>query len=82
MQKFLKVIFIALIFYATLFVSCKKNKVPNVWTKTFGGSGWEEGHSVQQTKDGGYIIIGSTESFGAKESDIYSIKTDANGNTE
>jgi hypothetical protein len=53
-----------------------------LWSKTFGGSNSEWGWSVQQTTDGGYIIVGFTESFAVSLSDrdAYLVKTDAAGN--
>jgi len=53
-----------------------------LWTRTYGGGEWDEGTSVQQTTDGGYIVVGSTESFsGGWDTDFYLLKTDANGDT-
>ena len=52
-----------------------------IWTKVFGGPGYDEGSSVQQTSDGGYVICGSTGSYGAGSNDLWLIKTDENGDT-
>lgn len=51
-----------------------------LWTKTFGGADWDFGYSVEETSDNGFIIGGTTYSFGKGEQ-MYLIKTDANGDT-
>lgn len=49
------------------------------WERTFGGPHLDRGIDVQATPDGGYVVVGDTESFGAGEKDVFLIKTDPDG---
>jgi len=51
----------------------------SLWSRTFGGSDYDACSSVQQTTDGGYILGGGTNSYGAGGLDFYLVKTDAGG---
>jgi predicted secreted protein len=50
------------------------------WAKTLGGTGDDVAQSVQQTSDGGFIVAGSTKSYGAGGSDFWVLKLDSSGN--
>jgi len=52
-----------------------------LWTRRFGGSQSDEGRFVEQTEDGGFIMVGATSSYGAGAEDIFVVKTDRRGNT-
>ncbi|MGB2989941.1 MAG: dockerin type I repeat-containing protein [Candidatus Zixiibacteriota bacterium] len=56
------------------------SKGDTLWARTYGGAGWDQGNSVRQTSDGGYIVAGWTDSFGLAIQ-VYLIKTDAYGDT-
>ena len=52
-----------------------------LWTKVYGGDEYDYGKYVSQTLDNGYIVIGTTESFGLEAQNIWLLRTDANGDT-
>lgn len=73
-----------------IFWSCTNEDAPNggipfmispdtLWTKTYGGSGFEDGH-CRPTSDGGFIVLGRTESS-ETDCDAWVIKTDENGDS-
>ena len=50
-----------------------------LWNKTYGGTSNDDGCSVIQTSDGGYVIAGVTSSYGLGGDDVYLVKTDSAG---
>ena len=52
------------------------------WQKSKGGTDFDFANMVKITSDGGFIIAGFTNSYGAGNNDGYLVKTDANGNTQ
>lgn len=52
-----------------------------LWTRVYGGNGVEAAVAIHQTTDSGYVIVGSTSSFGAGIQDFYLLRTNANGDT-
>jgi hypothetical protein len=58
----------------------KTNATGNMqWNQTYGGTETDYGFSVAQTSDGGYAIAGFTGSYGAGGTDVWLVKTDADG---
>ena len=49
------------------------------WQKTYGGTNYDVTYSIQQTADGGYIVAGSTQSFGAGSNDVWIMKLESTG---
>jgi len=73
-----RIIFIFLIFSCTY--SFAQND--SAWIYVYGGSSHDYAKQIIATRDSGYLIIGTTSSFGVANSDIYVIKTDKNCNRQ
>lgn len=50
-----------------------------LWSRNFGGSGEEHAFGLCRSSDGGYVICGSSTSFGGGDEDVYLLKIDENG---
>lgn len=49
-----------------------------LWSRTFGGDGWEKAFKAIRTDDGGYALAGVTTSWGAGNEDLFLLKLDEN----
>ena len=63
----------------TLITSLFAQPPDTLWTKTFGLETRDHGKCAIQTRDGGFILTGGTESYGIGDSDLWLIKTDSDG---
>lgn len=52
------------------------------WQRAYGGDSTEFGYSIRQTKDGGYIALGSTASSGFGSTDIWVLKLNKGGSPQ
>lgn len=50
-----------------------------LWTKAYGGDGYDYSYSLCKTLDNGFVLAGRSSSFGQGD-DVYIIKTDSMGN--
>jgi hypothetical protein len=49
------------------------------WDFAYGGPGEDQAREVRRTADGGYIVVGSTKSFGAGDYDVWLLKLGGKG---
>ena len=70
--------FLFLIFLAASNISSASAQFDSAYIYTYGGSNDDYARQIISTSDSGYIVVGTTSSFGVALSDIYIIKTDRN----
>jgi len=51
-----------------------------IWFKHYGGTGQDYGESIQQTSDGGYIVVGGSHSYSHGKCDFAIYKLNSSGN--
>ncbi len=60
------------------------NFAPNgdtLWARVLGGLSWDSGYDGIETSDGGFLAVGSTQSFGTFVYDFYVVRFNAQGDT-
>jgi hypothetical protein len=53
-----------------------------IWTYSYGGNDDDIAYDIAHTSDGGFVITGITDSYGAGNQDTYILKTDSMGKVE
>jgi len=68
-----------LLFLGMVILFGADHSAANDFEKVIGGLDADRGVFVTPTKDGGYIAVGVTKSFGEGDEDVYLVRTDAEG---
>ncbi len=79
MNALTKVILILVLVFHHLPNSILAQAPDTLWTRIYGGEESDAGYAVEQTSDSGFIVTGSTVSYGAGDGDVWLIKMDENG---
>lgn len=66
-----------LLFLGMVILFGADHSAANDFEKVIGGLDADRGVFVTPTKDGGYIAVGVTKSFGEGDEDVYLVRTDA-----
>jgi len=64
-----------LLFLIPIFGFAQKDTIAHLYT--FGGANNDNAEDVEATLDGGYIVVGSTSSYSAGNTDVYLLKIDS-----
>jgi hypothetical protein len=67
------------VLFFTVFLVAATNAIAQNFTRSYGNILTDEGASVQETSDGGFIVAGVTENGSTGTQDIYLQKTNASG---
>jgi hypothetical protein len=79
-KKVYLTVIMACLTFSIFLASMPMASAASMWSKTYGGTAADTaaGETVQSS-DGGYAILGDTNSFGAGGNDIWLVKTDPLG---
>jgi hypothetical protein len=70
------------VYWLLLFPAAPAFSKTKGWAATYGGVKYEGVYSVQQTSDGGYVVSGCTDSFGAGRTDGWVLKLRPDGSID
>jgi len=71
-----------IILFCILSINIVSAQIQEVWNETYGGTDEEEAHSIIETTDGGYLVVGFTASSGSGNKDGWAIKLNKDGAME
>jgi hypothetical protein len=75
-MKIIAIVLVILLFSAGMLLS----QPPGIeWFQAYGGLNWDVGSNVVETPESDFIMVGSTDSFGAGGKDVYLVKIDSEG---